>query len=138
MQDVGASWLMTSLDPSPLMVSLIQTAVNLPYFLLGLVAGALADIADRKRLLIAAQIWMLASAGTLGVLTILHLTTPWLLVGLSFSLGLGAALNGPAWQAILPEMVAREEIRNAVTLNSMQFNLARGVGPAIGGVVVNA
>src|ERR1700751_4647463 len=76
MQDVGASWLMTSLAPSPLMVSLIQTAVNLPYFLLGLVAGALADITDRKRLLIVAQIWMLASAGTLGILTVLHLTTP--------------------------------------------------------------
>lgn len=138
MQDVGASWLMTSLDPSPLMVSLIQTAVNLPYFILGLVAGALADIADRKRLLIIAQTWMLASAGTLGILTVLHLTTPWILVGLSFSLGLGAALNGPAWQAIMPEMVAREEIRDAVTLNNMQFNLGRGVGPAIGGMVVNA
>jgi MFS family permease len=138
MQDVGASWLMTSLEPSPLMVSLIQTAVNLPYFLLGLVAGALADIADRKRLLIVAQTWMLASAGTLGILTVLHLTTPWILVGLSFSLGLGAALNGPAWQAIMPEMVAREEIRDAVTLNNIQFNLARGVGPVIGGVLVNA
>jgi MFS family permease len=91
---------MTSLAPSPLMVSLIQTAVNLPYFLLGLVAGALADIADRKRLLIVAQTWMLASAGTLAILTVLHLTTPWILVGLSFSLGLGAALNGPAWQAL--------------------------------------
>jgi MFS family permease len=138
MQDVGASWLMTSLAPSPLMVSLIQTAVNLPYFLLGLVAGALADIADRKRLLIVAQAWMLASAVALGILTVLHLTTPWILVGLSFSLGLGAALNGPAWQAIMPEMVAREEIRDAVTLNNMQFNLARGVGPVIGGAVVNA
>jgi MFS family permease len=138
MQDVGASWLMTSLEPSPLMVSLIQTAVNPPYFLLGLVAGTLADIADRERLLIVAQAWMLTSAGTLGILTVLHLTTPWILVGLSFSIGLGAALNGPAWQAIMPEMVAREEIRNAVTLNNMQFNLGRGVGPAIGGAVVNA
>jgi MFS family permease len=137
-QDVGASWLMTSLAPSPLMVSLIQTAVNLPYFLLGLVAGALADIADRKRLLIIAQIWMLASAGTLGIVTILHLTTPWMLLGLSFSMGIGAALNGPAWQAIMPEIVAREELRGAVTLNNMQFNLARGIGPVIGGVVVDA
>jgi predicted MFS family arabinose efflux permease len=80
---------------------------------------------------------MLASAGTLGILTVLHLTTPWILLGLSFSIGLGAALNGPAWQAIMPEMVVREELRDAVTLNNMQFNLARGVGPIIGGVVVN-
>ncbi len=135
-QDVGASWLMTSIAPSPLMVSLIQTAVNLPYFLMALIAGALADIADRRRLLIVAQIWMLASAGTLGILSVLHLTTPWMLLGLSFSLGLGAALNGPGWQAIVPELVERDEIREAVVLNSMQFNVARGIGPAIGGVIV--
>ena len=91
MQEVGASWLMTSIAPSPVMVSLIQTAANLPYFLMGLIAGALADIADRRRLLIIAQVLMLASAGTLGVSTLLHLTTPWILLGLSFSVGIGAA-----------------------------------------------
>jgi MFS family permease len=137
-QDVGSSWLMTSLAPSPLMVSLIQTAGNLPYFLLGLLAGTLADIADRRRLLIVSQVWMLLSAGTLGILTLLHLITPWGLLGLSFSLGLGAALGGPAFQAVLPELVSREEVPDAIALNSMQFNVARGIGPAIGGIIVNA
>jgi MFS family permease len=137
-QDVGASWLMTSLAPSPLMVSLIQTAGNLPYFLLGLLAGTLADIADGRRLLIISQIWMLASAGALGVLTLLHLTTPWVLLGMSFSLGLGSALGGPASQAIVPELIPRDEVLEAVALNSMQFNIARGLGPAIGGIIVSA
>jgi MFS family permease len=135
-QDVGSSWLMTSLAPSPLMVSLIQTAGNLPYFLLGLLAGTLADIADRRRLLIVAQIWMLGSAGMLGTLTLLHLTTPWILLGMTFSLGLGGALGGPASQAIVPELIPRDEVPAAVTINSIQFNIARGIGPAIGGIVV--
>jgi MFS family permease len=137
-QDVGSSWLMTSLAPSPLMVSLIQTAGNLPYFLLGLLAGTLADIADRRRLLIVSQIWMLLSAGSLGVLTLLHLTTPWILLGMSFSLGIGSALGGPAAQAIVPELIPRDEVLEAVALNSMQFNIARGLGPAIGGIIVGA
>jgi MFS family permease len=137
-QDVGSSWLMTSLAPSPMMVSLIQTAGNLPYFLFGLLAGTLADIADRRRLLILSQLWMLASAGSLGILTLLHLTTPWILLGMSFSLGMGSALGGPASQAIVPELVPREEVSEAVALNSMQFNIARGIGPAIGGLIVSA
>jgi len=136
-QDVGSSWLMTSLAPSPLMVSLIQTAGNLPYFLFGLLGGTLADIADRRRLLIVSQVWMLVSAGLLGILTLFHLTTPWILLGMSFSLGVGAALEGPAEQAIVPEMIPREEVPEAIALNSMQFNIARGIGPAIGGVVVS-
>jgi MFS family permease len=137
-QDVGSSWLMTSLAPSPLMVSLIQTAGNLPYFLLAVLAGTLADIADSRRLLIVSQIWMLASAGTLGILTLLHLTTPWILLGMSFSIGMGAALGGPASQAIVPELVPRDDVLEAVALNSMQFNIARGLGPAIGGIIVSA
>ena len=136
-QDVGASWLMTSLAPSPLMVSLIQTAGNLPFFLLGLLAGTLADIADRRRLLIVSQVWGLASAGALGILTMLHLTTPWILLALAFSLGLSTALGAPAWQAIVLELVPRDELLPAVALNSIQFNVARGVGPAIGGVIVS-
>jgi MFS family permease len=135
-QDVGASWLMTSLAPSPLMVSLIQTAGNLPYFLFGLLAGTLADIADRRRLLIISQLWMLSCAGTLGILTLLHLTTPWILLGMSFALGIGSALGGPAAQAIVPEIMPRDEVPEAVALNSIQFNFARGIGPALGGLIV--
>ena len=137
-QDVGASWLMTSLAPSPLMVSLIQTAGNLPYFLLGLLAGTLADITDKRRLLLISQLWMLASVGTLGVLTIFHLTTPWILLGLTFSVGVGSVLGAPAWQAVVPELIPREEILDAVAMNGVQFNVARGMGPVIGGIIVTA
>ena len=108
MQNVGAAWLMTSLSPSPLMVALIQTASSLPILLLALPAGALADIVDRRRLLIVSQAWMLLAASALGLLTIVDLMTPWALLGLSFALGVGSALNAPAWQAITPELVPPE------------------------------
>jgi MFS family permease len=136
MQNVGASWLMTSLSPSPLMVSLIQTASSLPIFLLALPAGALADVVDRRRLLIISQAWMLVAASALGLLTLAHLTTPLLLLILSFALGVGAALNAPAWQAIIPEVVTRGELPSAIALGGINFNFARAVGPALGGLVV--
>jgi MFS family permease len=136
MQNVGAAWLMTSLSKSPLMVSLIQTASSLPIFFLALPAGALADIVDRRRLLIFSQAWMLVAAGLLGILTITRATTEWTVLVLSFMLGIGAALNAPAWQAIIPELVPRDELSAAVTLNSINFNLARAAGPALGGFVV--
>ena len=81
---------------------------------------------------------MLASAGALGIFTLLHLTSPWILLGMSFSLGIGSTLGGPASQAIVPELIARNEVFDAVALNSMQFNIARGIGPAIGGLIVSA
>ncbi len=136
MQNVGAAWLMTSLSKSPLMVALIQTASSLPIFFLALPAGALADIIDRRRLLIFSQVWMMLAAGALGVLTLLGMTTEAVVLGLSFMLGTGAALNAPAWQAIIPELVPRDELAPAVTLNSINFNLARAVGPALGGFFV--
>src|ERR1700677_1305088 len=136
MQNVGASWLMTSLSPSPLMVSLIQTASSLPIFMLALPAGALADVVDRRRLLIISQAGMLAAAGALGLLTLLPLTTPSLLLILSFALGIGAALNAPAWQAIIPEVVTRDELPAAIALGGINFNFARAVGPALGGLMV--
>ena len=138
MQNVGGVWLMTSLTPSPLMVALMQTATSLPVFLVGLPAGALADIVDRRRLLLLWQGWMLAVSAALGVLTLLGATTPNSLLALTFALGLGAAMNGPAWQSITPELVSRADLRTAVTLNSAGFNLSRAVGPALGGIVVAA
>src|SRR3954470_1607268 len=104
MHNVGADWLMTTLAPSPIMVALMQTAETAPTFLLALPAGALADIVDRRRLLLLTQAWMLASAVALGVLTLFGLTTPLSLLFLTFTLGLGAAMNAPAWQAIVPEL----------------------------------
>ncbi len=136
MQNVGAAWLMTSLSASPLMVALIQTSASLPILLLALPAGALADLVDRRRLLLLSQGWMLIAAGVLGVLTILHAITPWSLLGLSLALGAGSAMNAPAWQAIVPELVPREELTAAVSLGGINFNLARAVGPALGGIVV--
>src|SRR5579884_1425684 len=139
MQNVGAAWWMTSAaNSSPLLVALVQTATNLPVFLLGVPAGAVADIVDRRKLLLITQAWMLAAAGALGALTLLGLTGPYTLLWLTFALGLGATMNGPAWQAIVPELVPKVELPAAIALNSVGFNLARAVGPALGGMVVAA
>jgi len=134
--EVGAAWLMTSLTMSPLTVAMVQTATTLPLFLAALPAGALADILDRRRLLIFTQTWMLVSALGLGIITLLGLTSPAVLLAFTFFLSLGGAINGPAWQAVMPELVSREELSSAVTLGSVGYNIARAIGPALGGLVV--
>ena len=136
MQAVGAGWMMTMISSSPLMVGLVQAAVALPVFLVILPAGALADIVDRRRFLLITQGWMVLAAGALGVMTLLHVVTPWVLLGFTFLLGLGAVMNDPAWQAITPELVPPEQHAAAVALNSAGFNVARAVGPALGGMVI--
>lgn len=118
MHEVGAGWLMTSLSPTPLMVALVQAATSAPVFLLALPAGALADIVDRRRYLIASQIWMLFAAGTLGVLTLAGITTAPILLAFTFALGIGTAMMMPAWGAILPELVQRPELPAAIGLNT--------------------
>ncbi len=138
MQTVAAAWLMTSLTTSPVPVALLTTAGSLPVFLCGLLAGALADVADRRRLVLVTQIWMLTVAGVLGVLTINGWMTTWGLLGLTFLLGIGGALSGPAWQAIMPQLVGKQELAAAVAINSAGFNLARATGPAVGGLIVAA
>ncbi|HEY0524815.1 MAG TPA: MFS transporter [Stellaceae bacterium] len=138
MQSVGAAWLMTAIAPSPDMVALVQASASLPILLFSLVAGALADLHDRRRLLLLAQSWMLAIAALLALVTWLGWITPWLLLALTFALGVGSALNGPAWQASVGEFVPRAELAPAITLNSVGFNIARAVGPALGGVIVAA
>jgi MFS family permease len=138
MQDVGESWLMVSLTTSPMLVALVETAGSLPIVLLALPAGALADVVDRRRLLLITQSWMLVSAAVMGVLTLTGMVTPWLLLSLTFALGLGTAMNGPAFQAILPELVPRHEIPAAVTLTGVAVNVSRAVGPALGGLLVAA
>jgi MFS family permease len=136
MHTVGASWLMTTLAASPLLVALVQTATTLPVFLLGLPAGVMADLVDRRKLLIFTQSWMLAVAALLGVLVIVGGVGPWWLLTLTFALGAGSAMNGPAWAAAIPELVPRDELPAAVALNSVGFNIARAVGPALGGIVM--
>jgi len=138
MQDVGAGWLMTELSSSPSMVALVEAADSIPMMLLALPAGAIADIVDRRRLLIFAQLYLLLVAGALGVLTLLGLTTAWLLLGLTFALGVGAALMMPAWSAIVPDLVPGEQLSSAVALNSVAINASRAIGPAIAGVLVAA
>src|SRR5439155_7384418 len=113
-QNVGAAWLMTDLANSSLLVSLVQTATNLPVFVLAIPAGALADIVDRRRILLLSQGWMLLIAAVLAAFAFAGMVTPWLLLALTFLLGVGVALNAPAWFAITPELVPREEVAAAV------------------------
>src|SRR5437762_3383910 len=125
MEDVGEAWLMTSQTPSPLLVALLQTAESLPIFLLALPAGALADIVDRRRLLLFTQIWLCLAATGLGVLTLLGLTTPTVLLTFAFTVGIATALNVPAWQAITQELVPRDQLSAAAALGAVGFNIAR-------------
>src|SRR6266550_7891148 len=138
MQNVGAGWLMTQLSLSPFMVGLVQAATTLPVFFVILPAGALADMVDRRRLLLITQGWMVVAASLLGILTLRHAVTPWMLLVFTFVLGLGAVMNDPAWQAITPEIVSAESHEAAVALNSVGFNVARAIGPALGGLVIAA
>jgi MFS family permease len=138
MQDTAGTWLMTSLTASPLLIALMQTAASLPVLLLGLLAGATADIFDRRKLLIFWQAWMLGSVGILAFLTFIGYVSPWALLAFTFLLNIGSAMNNPAWQAIVPELVPRELIPDTVSLNAASNNLARAVGPALGGLLVAA
>jgi MFS family permease len=138
MQDVGAGWLMTSLSSSPSLVALVEAADSIPMMLLALPAGALADIVDRRRLLIAVQVYLLVVAGALGVLTLLGATTAWSLLAFTFALGVGAAVLMPAWSAIVPELVPADELSSAIALNSVAINASRAIGPAIAGALVAA
>jgi predicted MFS family arabinose efflux permease len=136
MQTVGAQWLLV--DRSPLLVSLVQTASTLPIVLLTLPAGAWADLADRRRLLLGAQVAMFVAAAALAATTFLGAVSPALILALTFALGCGNAVASPAWQAIQPDLVDRGLLPQAAALNGLNMNVARAVGPAIGGFVVAA
>jgi len=136
MQNVGAAWLMTSLAPTPFWVSMVQAASSLPFFLLAIPAGALADVVDRRRLLLASLAWLTACAAALAGLALADRIGPGGLLALTFAVGAGGALVSPAFLAIIPELVPREEIPAAVSLNGISMNLARAAGPAAGGLVV--
>ncbi|HVO46373.1 MAG TPA: MFS transporter [Steroidobacteraceae bacterium] len=135
-QAVGASWLMTSIAPTADMVALVQASTTLPIMLLSLPAGASADIWDRRLVMVIAQAMMLSVAVVLTVCAYSGLVTPWVLLSLTFLLGCGVAVYGPAWQSSVGEQVPRADLAPAVALNSLAFNLARTAGPAIGGVIV--
>ena len=135
-QNVGGVWLMTSFTMSPLLIALVQTATTLPVFLVGIPAGALADIVNRRRLLLTTQSLILVAAAALSILTYTGLMNPPLLLGFTFVLGFGATLANPAWQAINGELVPSDELAAAVTLSSVSYNLARAVGPALAGLII--
>jgi MFS family permease len=127
---------MTTLTSSTVLVAMVQVAASLPLLLLSLPAGALADVLDRRRVLIFSQTWMIFAALGLGLLTLTGLVTPWSILLFTFLLSIGSALNSPAWQAALPEMVSREDLPHAITLGSISFNIARALGPALAGWIL--
>lgn len=137
-QSVGAAWMMTSISGSAEMVALVQASVTLPIMLLSLLSGAIADNYDRKAVMLSAQSFMLFVSLALAACTWAGLISPGLLLLFTFLIGCGAAFNGPAWQASVAEMVPREDVPAAVALNSMGFNIARSLGPAVGGAIVAA
>lgn len=136
MHDVAAGWLMTSLAPSPFMVALVQAATTVPIFLFALPAGTLADLIDRRRLLIAIMSILAAAALALGLLTDLDAMSPFLLLAFTFLFGTGAAFVAPAWQSIVPQLVPRGELQSAVALNSMGINISRAIGPSLAGLII--
>ncbi|MGZ4879060.1 MAG: MFS transporter [Candidatus Angelobacter sp.] len=137
-QNVATGWLMTSLTSSPMWVALVQVAVSLPVLLIALPAGALADIIDRRKFLLFTQASMVAAATVLGVMTLTRTVTPQILLVFTFLLGVGAVMNDPAWQSLTPDLVPPNQLAAAVALNSAGFNIARAVGPALGGLVIAA
>jgi MFS family permease len=136
LQNTAAAWLMTSLTRSAVLISMVQTASTLPVLLLGLPAGAIADIVDRRRFLLLTQAAMLMAALLLGIASLSGFVTPAILLLLTFAMGVGAALNGPAWQAVMGEVVPLSDLAGAVSLNSAGFNIARAVGPALAGLLM--
>lgn len=135
-QAVGAAWMMTSLTESQSMVALVQSSVTLPIMIFSLLAGVFADNFDRRKVMLIAQSFMLMVSIVLAIMAYEGLLSPWLLLGFTFLIGCGTALHNPSWQASMGDIVSREELSAAVSLNSMGFNLMRSVGPAAGGAIV--
>ncbi|MFZ4774770.1 MAG: MFS transporter [Terrimicrobiaceae bacterium] len=138
MQGVGAAWLMTSLTSSPLLVGLVPACLFLPTFFAGIWGGVLADLVSRRAILLVTQSGMMLTAAAMGILTITGHISPTLLLSLTFCLGFFSSLNLPAWQSQIQELVPAGQVAAAVSLNSMSFNSARSIGPALGGLLVAA
>lgn len=135
-QGVGAAWLMTSIASSVDMVALVQASTALPVMLFALIGGTIADSYNRRGVMIVAQTLMLVTSALLALCTFAGMITPWLLLGFTFTIGCGYALNNPSWQASAGDLVERPLLPAAVALNSLGFNVSRSFGPALGGIVV--
>jgi len=138
MYNSASGWLITTLAPDPLIVSLVQVAANLPMFLLALPAGALADLVDRRRLLIAVEVATTAVSALFAASVSLALVTPTILLAFAFLIGVCGVMIAPAWQAIVPQLVPKQVLAPAITANSVGFNISRAVGPALGGALIGA
>jgi predicted MFS family arabinose efflux permease len=138
MQTVGAQWLMLTLTGSATYIALVQTAASLPVVIFAVAAGAIGDLVDRRKFLLVAQGFMLLAATALGVLALAGLVTPWVLLALIFAVGTGQALTSPTWQTLQPELVPPAERAQAISLGAVNQNLARAIGPAIGGILLAA
>ena len=137
MQSVGAAWEMTNLTPSHQMLALTQASTTIPIMVFGVFAGAIADNFDRRRVMLLSQIGMLIASVVLTIVTWLGWMSPWLLLVLTLLLGIGTALNSPAWQASVRQQVGMQDLPQAISLNTISFNLARTVGPALGGLLIS-
>ncbi|WP_084592128.1 MFS transporter [Novosphingobium sp. MBES04] len=137
MQGVAAAWLMTDLTSSHQLVALVQASTTVPIMLFGVFAGAIADNYDRRIVMLIAQSGMLLVSSLLAGLTYAGLISPILLLAFTLSVGIGTALNAPAWQASVRQVVAPRQIPQAIALNSISFNIARSVGPALGGLLIS-
>lgn len=135
-RDVASAWLMTDLSTSPTAVAMVQAAATLPIFLLAIPAGVLSDILDRRKFLIGIQFLLAGTSICLLLLSAAGLQTVGSLIALTFLGGIGAALMGPTWQAIVPELVDKKQLKDAVALNSLGINIARAIGPALGGLIL--
>src|SRR5262245_29559712 len=138
MNDVAAAWLMTTLTSSPVLVALVQSASTLPVFLLGLPSGALADIVNRRHLLLATQFWVATMAMVLCVVLFTGAMTAPLLLGLTFANGIGLAMRWPVYSAIVPSLVPRQDLQAAIALNGVAMNSSRVIGPVVAGAVIAA
>ncbi len=136
-QSVGAAWLMTDLTTSHRMVALVQVSTTIPIMLFGIFAGAIADNFDRRRVMLVAQCGMLVASAVLSFLTYHGDITPYLLLAFTIIVGTGTALNSPAWQASVRAQVGQADLPQAISLNTIAFNLARSVGPALGGLLIS-
>lgn len=137
MSDIGVNWTMLSLSADPLAVALVQAASSLPMFLFVLPAGVLADIIDRRKILLFSQVWSFCAAAGLALLSFTGNVTPEVLLAATFLLSTGAALSSPAFQAIVPDLVDKQELSPAIALNSLGINISRAIGPALGGLILS-
>lgn len=136
-QMTAAAWLMTELTSSHLLVALVQASVTIPVLLLGIFAGVIADNYDRRKVMLIANSGMLVLSAVLAVMAWTDSLGPWSLLAFTLAIGAGFALNGPSWQASVRMMVPREDLSQAISLNTIAYNTARSVGPAIGGVLLS-